>query len=124
LLEEEMRRITQYLRWQANWWTTRVGLRDDKIDDKQREGDRAYALRQAALKEALAANFAAKWEPLAAMVARARAEEEVTSGDSVRAGDTFEADEDGDEDVGSEGEEAWPVPAHSKRGVRVDLVNE
>ncbi|KAJ7215151.1 hypothetical protein C8J57DRAFT_1440578 [Mycena rebaudengoi] len=64
LLEEEMRRIVQYLEWQANWWTMRVGLREDKIDERQQEGDRAYALRQASLKRSLAASFAKKWEPL------------------------------------------------------------
>ncbi|KAJ7260647.1 hypothetical protein C8J57DRAFT_1636746 [Mycena rebaudengoi] len=64
LLEEEMRRIVQYLEWQANWWTMRVGLREDKINERQQEGYRAYALRQALLKRSLAASFTKKWEPL------------------------------------------------------------
>jgi hypothetical protein len=116
LLEEEMRRIIQHLNWQADWWRTRVGLRQD-IGDKQLEGDHAYALRQAALKEALAASFAAKWEPLTALMAKARAGDEL--GEWATA-----VDLDVNEDVGSEGEEAWPVPANSKCTVKVDLLNQ
>ncbi|KAJ7248075.1 hypothetical protein C8J57DRAFT_1673431 [Mycena rebaudengoi] len=117
LLEEEMRRIIQYLNWKADWWRSRVGLREN-IDAKQLEGDRAYALRQAALKEALAASFAAKWEPLTAMVAAARAGDELA--ESASAGEVLDANDE----VGSEGEEAWPVPASSKGKLRVDLVNQ
>jgi hypothetical protein len=79
-------------------------------------------LRQAALKDAkLAASFLEKWKDLPALVRKARAGEDVEmrpSGvsEEVEAAET-------DSEVGSEGEEAWPVPATSKRGVRVDLVN-
>ncbi|KAJ7253593.1 hypothetical protein C8J57DRAFT_1519322 [Mycena rebaudengoi] len=113
LLEEEMRRIVQFLQWQAEWWRKRVGLRDDKIDDIQREGDRAYAMRQAALKDALAASFLEKWKDLPVLVRKARAGEDVEMRPSGVSEEAEAAETDSE--VGSEGEEAWPVPATSKR---------
>ncbi|KAJ7281287.1 hypothetical protein C8J57DRAFT_1057258 [Mycena rebaudengoi] len=59
LLEEEMRRIQQFLLWHGKWWREQVGRRD--VDAVQKEGDMAYALRQAVLKETLAARFKEKW---------------------------------------------------------------
>jgi hypothetical protein len=78
LLEEEMRRIQQFLLWQSGWWMTRVGLRSTRVrggvvDDAQREGDMAYALRQAAARSDLCGVFAAKWAHLPAFVSDGRA---------------------------------------------------
>ncbi|KAJ7214613.1 hypothetical protein C8J57DRAFT_1600815 [Mycena rebaudengoi] len=78
LLEEEMRRIQQFLLWQSGWWMTRVGLRSTRVhggvvDDAQREGDTAYALRQAAARSDLCGVFATKWAHLPAFVSDGRA---------------------------------------------------
>ncbi|KAJ7204612.1 hypothetical protein C8J57DRAFT_1618880 [Mycena rebaudengoi] len=61
LLEEEMRRIQQFLLWQSGWWMTR------------RKGDTAYALRQAAARSDLCGVFATKWAHLPAFVSDGRA---------------------------------------------------
>jgi hypothetical protein len=63
LVEEEMRRVLQYLRWRAGWWRSLVGLRDAlQPDTALREGHFAYACKQAAYMEGLAARFEATWK--------------------------------------------------------------
>ncbi|KAJ7780819.1 hypothetical protein DFH07DRAFT_682859, partial [Mycena maculata] len=64
LLEEEMRRIQQFLRWRAAWWMAQIGRRQGKVDETQLEGDSAYAQRQADLQSRLCDSFAAKWVDL------------------------------------------------------------
>ncbi|KAF7969167.1 hypothetical protein HWV62_28172 [Athelia sp. TMB] len=61
LLIEEMRRVLRFLNWRADWWRQQEGSWDDMGDDVS-DGLHAYAQRQAALCEAIAAQFKAKWE--------------------------------------------------------------
>ncbi|KAF7300905.1 hypothetical protein MKEN_01317000 [Mycena kentingensis (nom. inval.)] len=73
LLEEEMRRILQYLQWRAHWWESRRALRENsERSEAQIEGENAYALRQAALQRALRDSFEREWEKLPAFIADAR----------------------------------------------------
>ncbi|KAJ7247447.1 hypothetical protein B0H12DRAFT_1203221 [Mycena haematopus] len=74
LLEEEMRRIGQFLRWRSDWWTQRVGGRQ-LPNGPQQEGEDAYATRQAAVHATLAREFATEWEGLAGLIQQARAGE-------------------------------------------------
>ncbi|KAF7965392.1 hypothetical protein HWV62_44067, partial [Athelia sp. TMB] len=60
LLIEEMRRVLCYLSWRADWWRTRQVSWDGVAPDIS-DGLRVYALRQAALCDALAADLKAKW---------------------------------------------------------------
>ena len=60
LLTEEMRRTTVFLNWQAQWWKERSEWR--KVSDVGlQEGIKAYANRQAALRQALASQFTYLW---------------------------------------------------------------
>ncbi|KAJ7262384.1 hypothetical protein C8J57DRAFT_1183875 [Mycena rebaudengoi] len=113
LLEEEMRRVLQFLRWHAGWWREQIGLRPE-IDAAQREGETAYALRQASLKEALAARFEQKWVGVAELIRQGRA------GDVVR--DAIDGDnDDAEEDDGDAGDD--PVPASAARPVPVSYLD-
>ncbi|KAJ7078760.1 hypothetical protein C8R43DRAFT_1143354 [Mycena crocata] len=67
LLEEEMRRIQEFMTWWAGWWTGLIGKRIVE-DDTQREGETAYALRQAALRIAIRDSFAHKWLDLPELI--------------------------------------------------------
>ncbi|KAJ7891640.1 hypothetical protein B0H14DRAFT_2560696 [Mycena olivaceomarginata] len=52
LLEEEMRRVLQFLDWRAEWWQSQVGLRVEKQPEEAlREGHAAYAMKQAGVHE-------------------------------------------------------------------------
>ncbi|KAJ7017592.1 hypothetical protein C8F04DRAFT_884636, partial [Mycena alexandri] len=64
LLEEEMRRVLQFLTWRAGWWEEQIGRRG-LPEGSQREGETAYATRQAALLIDLRDVFAQKWSGLA-----------------------------------------------------------
>ncbi|KAJ6607278.1 hypothetical protein B0H10DRAFT_1631100, partial [Mycena sp. CBHHK59/15] len=61
LLEEEMRRIKQFLTWRAGWWQTQIDQRG-LPDGPQREGETVYALRQASFQAVLCTDFADKWK--------------------------------------------------------------
>ncbi|KAJ7150169.1 hypothetical protein C8R43DRAFT_1128212 [Mycena crocata] len=77
LLEEEMRRIQVFMTWWAGWWTGLIGQRVI-VDEAQREGETAYASRQAALRLALRDSFAEKWQTLPELIRRGRAGEDVS----------------------------------------------
>ncbi|KAJ6470678.1 hypothetical protein C8R47DRAFT_1222567 [Mycena vitilis] len=63
LLEEEMRRVTQFLDGRADWWMSLVGLRAAlQPDAALREGHRAYAEKQAGYTTALSARFSKMWK--------------------------------------------------------------
>ncbi|KAJ7257987.1 hypothetical protein C8J57DRAFT_1135578 [Mycena rebaudengoi] len=106
LLEEEMRRIQQFLLWHGKWWREQVGKRE--VDAVQREGDTAYALRQASLKEKLAVRFKEKWSGVEDLIRKGHAGELVVP--------EAEEAEDGEEESGAEDE---PVPTIPKRRVQV-----
>jgi hypothetical protein len=60
LLQEEMRRVSCFLRWHASWWNTKIVERTlgTAADN---EGLGAYACRQAQLRDNLADCFEKKW---------------------------------------------------------------
>jgi hypothetical protein len=60
LLLEEMRRVIEFLKWQAEWWGGRANSRslESAVDQ---EGLAAYACRQAALRLSLVASFQHLW---------------------------------------------------------------
>ncbi|KAJ7276586.1 hypothetical protein C8J57DRAFT_1061539, partial [Mycena rebaudengoi] len=72
LLEEEMRRIIQFLMWRSGWWEEQVG-RKGLGDGAQLEGETAYALRQSVLQATLAASFTKKWAHLPDLIKAGRA---------------------------------------------------
>ncbi|KAJ7262597.1 hypothetical protein C8J57DRAFT_1719453 [Mycena rebaudengoi] len=71
LLEEEMRRVVQFLMWRSDWWKEQVG-RKGLEDGAQLEGETAYALRQSAFRAALATSFTAKWAHLPGLIKSGR----------------------------------------------------
>ncbi|KAJ7790787.1 hypothetical protein B0H14DRAFT_2625671 [Mycena olivaceomarginata] len=115
LLEEEMRRIDQFLRWRSDWWLGRVGLRG-LAEGPQREGETAYATRQAAIQATLAKEFRNEWEGLDDLIKNGRAG--VVAGEAES---DVEEDEDDEED--DSGEEEEPVPI-SQKTVKPTYVDE
>ncbi|KAG2340636.1 hypothetical protein BDR05DRAFT_1032843 [Suillus weaverae] len=63
LLKEEMQRILQFFKWDAQCWDERglEGALQDVDDDDEREGLIAYAKRQSSLRRRLAASFRTSW---------------------------------------------------------------
>ncbi|KAJ6613766.1 hypothetical protein B0H10DRAFT_2165228 [Mycena sp. CBHHK59/15] len=87
LLEEEMRRITQFQKWRAEWWDNLAGKRPppppnaaDECDDivyapdshAYREGNRAYARKQADIQRKLSAQFQDEWKDVADFISMGR----------------------------------------------------
>ncbi|KAI0037387.1 hypothetical protein FA95DRAFT_1465870, partial [Auriscalpium vulgare] len=60
LLQAEMPRAVTFLRFKANWWTSRAGLRANVTADI-RDGLYAYAARHSAMYNKLADEFQALW---------------------------------------------------------------
>nr|GAT50926.1 predicted protein [Mycena chlorophos] len=86
LLEEEMRRILQFLIWRADWWDERASLRENNTETagdstELREGLHAYSARQAALQRELSEAFKRDWQNLPAFIADARARSAELSAD-------------------------------------------
>ncbi|KAJ7453514.1 hypothetical protein FB451DRAFT_1565625 [Mycena latifolia] len=99
LLEEEMRRVLQFLSWRATWWRGLMGLRAAmQTDPALREGHAAYAERQAQIFEKLHTCFKKLWKDIPTFLEGARA---------VYA--TMEADESDDEQApaGEETQDGW-----------------
>ncbi|KAF8178176.1 hypothetical protein K438DRAFT_1472910, partial [Mycena galopus ATCC 62051] len=63
LLQEEMRRVLQFLEWRASWWRSRVGLRASQHSHNEAlaEGHAAYADKQAGYLAGLREAFASQW---------------------------------------------------------------
>jgi hypothetical protein len=116
LLEEEMRRIDQFLRWRSDWWLGMVDLRG-LAEGPQREGETAYATRQAAIQATLAREFATEWEGLGDLIRKGRA--------GVIAGEAeSDIEEDMDDDsVDESREEEEPVPV-VQRTIKPTYVDE
>ncbi|KAK7027713.1 CxC2 domain-containing protein [Favolaschia claudopus] len=100
LLEEEMRRVLQFLEWKAKWWLALIGQREPSMHDPALdEGFAAYAHRQAQIQIDLKARFEGNWKDVPLLIRLGR--------ESV-----VEIPRDGDddgEDSESEDEDA-PVP--------------
>ncbi|KAJ7900452.1 hypothetical protein B0H13DRAFT_1883534 [Mycena leptocephala] len=112
LLEEEMRRIKQFLSWRSGWWGAQVGRRADKVDAVQLEGDTAYARRQADIQSRLCVAFETKWADLA---------EAISLGRAGVVGEVPEEEDDGASEFENEDEE--PVPQASRRPVKTIYIN-
>ncbi|KAK7030015.1 hypothetical protein R3P38DRAFT_3314632 [Favolaschia claudopus] len=130
LLEEEMRRVPEFLRWRAAQWdATKDHSADSRRADlannsRLREGLDAYASRQARLMRDIADRFQAKWmeagvkvlvsegrrqmanaEAEAVAQKSANAEAEIPRGDEEEGTDADDEEEDeGDDDGSSDGE--------------------
>jgi hypothetical protein len=119
-LEEEMRRTQQFLMWRSEWW---LALADGRAreDGPEREGERAYAIRQAKLQADLCSRFTMMWAELPELIRKGR--EELVSGAAAAAAAYERLGDDGEEESGGEeggeeedvdGDEALqPVPAAS-----------
>ncbi|KAJ6487351.1 hypothetical protein DFH09DRAFT_1339464 [Mycena vulgaris] len=127
LLEEETRRITQFLLWRSDWWRDRVGQRGLE-EGPQAEGERAYALRQAGLQADLSARFTGMWTALSALISAGRAGDaggEAGEGDSDW--DDVEGEEEEEEEeveveaaAGDSGDEGEPIQELGSRAVALD----
>ena len=62
IVQEEMRRVIQYLEWKGGWWREQAGVRE-KGELALLHGVRAYAEKQGALCDQLAASCAGYWLP-------------------------------------------------------------
>jgi hypothetical protein len=61
LVLEEMRRTLRYLEWKASWWRAKVPCHDKR---RIREGQAAYAAKQAAFLDELRLKFERLWRSL------------------------------------------------------------
>jgi hypothetical protein len=82
LLEEEMRRVVEFLDWHARWWRSLEGLRATMQPEAAlREGHAAYAHKQAGYMEGLSTRFQELWKDVPAFLEMARAEYAAISAD-------------------------------------------
>lgn len=65
LVQEEMRRVIEYLTWDAEQWEGRCTLRKDDSSamDILSEGLNAYANKQASIRRRLQRQFTTRWHP-------------------------------------------------------------
>ncbi|KAJ7017626.1 hypothetical protein C8F04DRAFT_1279060 [Mycena alexandri] len=115
LLEEEMRRIQQFLTWRADMWEAQVGRCGTQVDEIQLEGDAAYARRQAAFQRGLCNAFAVKWAHLSAMISGGRTGIVPQVAAAEDEGSEGEEESDGSEDEYADEE---PVPQMRRRAVK------
>ncbi|KAJ7249573.1 hypothetical protein C8J57DRAFT_1079532, partial [Mycena rebaudengoi] len=96
LLEEEMRRIVQFLSWRGSWWESQKDRRAEVVSNpRQREDHNAFVTRQAGLMWGLSACFISWWLPVAQLLSNGRA--------AMRA---FVVPDEGQNDGGAEGSES------------------
>ena len=62
LVQEEMRRVLEYMSWFANWWTSHAAVPSMAHDPYLTEGLTAYAAKQADLRLTLRNHFEMLWE--------------------------------------------------------------
>ncbi|KAJ6595379.1 hypothetical protein B0H10DRAFT_2232872 [Mycena sp. CBHHK59/15] len=128
LLEEEMRRIQQFVAWRAGWWKEQIGRRE-LFDGAQREGETAYALRQSAFQTALCDSFAVKRQDLPALIRNGRGRDRAEGVGGSEEGASAAGRAPGAVDDGSasedqsSGEEDDPVPDSVKRPVKAIYVD-
>ncbi|KAK7044331.1 CxC2 domain-containing protein [Favolaschia claudopus] len=108
LLEEEMRRVLEFLKWKAEWWMGLIGQREED------EGFIAYARRQSRIQTDLRARFEGNWRDVPRFIEMGRAGVTEISEDE---GEGSEDSDDEDEDT--------PVPVVPRYGHLVaSLVDE
>jgi hypothetical protein len=76
LVEEEMRRVVKFMLWQAKWWRDWQGLHNG-LPPAEEEGMKAYALRQAALRQALSDKFSSQWADIPRLLSQRERHPEV-----------------------------------------------
>ena len=62
MVQEEMRRVLQYMSWFANWWTSHAAVPLMAHDLYVTEGLTAYAAKQADLRLSLRNHFEMLWK--------------------------------------------------------------
>ncbi|KAJ7613253.1 hypothetical protein DFH06DRAFT_1274591 [Mycena polygramma] len=63
LVEEEMRRVLEFLAWKSLWWLEQIDQRPDVVADEiLREGFTAYARRQSRMQTELRSRFVESWK--------------------------------------------------------------
>jgi hypothetical protein len=62
LVQEEMRRVLEYMSWFANWWTSHAAVPSIAHDPYLSEGLMAYAIKQANLRLSLRNHFQTLWK--------------------------------------------------------------
>ena len=63
LVQEEMRRVLEYMSWFANWWTSHAVVHSMAAHDPYlTEGLTAYAAKQADLRLSLRSHFEMLWK--------------------------------------------------------------
>ncbi|KAJ6449491.1 hypothetical protein C8R45DRAFT_849722, partial [Mycena sanguinolenta] len=111
LLEEEMRRVLEFLDWRAGWWTSLVGSRaGEQPHAALREGHAAYAWKQAGYMRGMRERFAHQWRDVGRFVELARQEYAGTEadGENAEGGSDGEGENEG-ENEDNEGE--WAMDA-------------
>ncbi|KAJ6566718.1 hypothetical protein B0H19DRAFT_1025332 [Mycena capillaripes] len=121
LLEEEMRRVLQFLRWRSQWWAKQVG-RKPGLDGPQLEGEMVYAIRQERLQIEPHDLFKMDWETakLPALIAQGRLG--VLSEDLEGGGDDGRSEEGEGESSGEEEEAVDLLPQREVKSTYVDEV--
>ncbi|KAJ6562892.1 hypothetical protein DFH09DRAFT_920722, partial [Mycena vulgaris] len=122
LLEEEMRRIVQFLTWRADWWEGRIDLRE-LPEGPQREGETAYAVKQARILMKLRDAFLAKWVALPEVIKKGRAGEDVQGVEGTEWEDDDSGSEAGSVDAGEGDSEGEPVPDSAGRPIKSTYVD-
>jgi hypothetical protein len=107
LLEEEMRRVLQFLEWRASWWRAQIGVRAEGQSEELREGHVVYVHTQAAYMEGLRTKFQTQWKDVPTLLAGARKAYSamLPNGGEVE-GDNESEDEEGDGKEEREAEDA------------------
>ncbi|KAK7044982.1 hypothetical protein R3P38DRAFT_3308726 [Favolaschia claudopus] len=124
LLEEEMRRVWAFFLWHAQWWREKIGLLG-REEGPQCEGETAYALRQEAIRTALADEFTKEWAHLPNLIQLGRAgmvvvdREETAKGGEEGEGGGMEPEEDDSEE---EDEPIDLLPTRTVKPVYTDEV--
>ena len=62
MVQEEMRRVLEYMSWFANWWTTHAAVPSVAYDPYLSEGLTAYAAKQADLRLSLRNHIEMLWK--------------------------------------------------------------
>ncbi|KAK7030161.1 CxC2 domain-containing protein [Favolaschia claudopus] len=94
LLEEEMRRVLEFLKWKAEWWTSLIGQREF-LSDEDDEGFLAYAHRQSRIQIDLRARFEGNWRDVPRFIEMGRESvAEFSEEEGEGGGDSDDEDED------------------------------
>jgi hypothetical protein len=68
LVQEEMRRVLEYMSWFANWWTNHADSPSIHHDPEISEGLTAYAAKQAHLRLSLRSHFEILWKDVQSLI--------------------------------------------------------